>query len=80
MHKYCPKIRESPESLIEKQERDEYREYTKKVSRYADQIKEFEDITGDSFQDQQTHLCSLIDPPKEDEPLVLSIIALWYLR
>lgn len=73
-------IRASPESLKEKQEREEYLEYTNRVSRYSQQIKEFEEITGDSFHDQQTHLCSLIDPPPEDEPLVLSLIALWYLR
>ena len=78
------KIRSSPESLLERKEREEYAlevtEYQKKISKYQNLITEYEQILGSEVDDYQSALFQLISPPEEDEHLVLTLIALRYIK
>jgi hypothetical protein len=84
MYDKANRIRSSPQSLLERKEREEYSlevtEYQKKISKYQDLITEYEQILGSDVADFQMALFHLIDPPEEDTHLVLTLIALRYLR
>ncbi len=70
-------IRASPMSLIENQEREECLSYYDKVKIYNEEIAEYLNILNyDENPKGMNVLFDLIDPPKEDEHLVRTLIAL----
>lgn len=70
-------IRASPMSLIENQEKEECLTYYQKVNKYNQELAEYLNILNyDENPKEMNVLFDLIDPPKEDEHLVRTLIAL----
>lgn len=70
-------IRSSPTFSLEEKENEEYLLYIKKLTEYKKEIETYLNILDYDANPKEMHvLFDLVNPPKEDEQLVKTLIAL----